>query len=247
MLEVDEHRQDEIGAVEEPSDRHLDAGGELLQLEHLDLGGPALLVVLQHRDDVEAVLLLADERQDLLVLRPAARLHHVAAGVLPDERRGRVERGELPARQGRHAGGLHLLLTEIAVHLEPVGVARAADDRLPFLAQLLDQRPELAVVEHDDVGPVLEVLPAIHLLDEAVADVAVRLRHDVVLDLEAFLLHLPGEVVDEGELGDEQEACDGGFRGFLRCVRRCCGLGDLLDVVVLLVVVLHALSLSRKR
>jgi hypothetical protein len=62
VLEVDQGREDEVLAVEEGADGDLDAGDELLDLEALDLGAPSLLVVLQHRDQVAAVLLLADER-----------------------------------------------------------------------------------------------------------------------------------------------------------------------------------------
>src|SRR4030095_10473242 len=43
VLEVDQHRRQELLAVEERADGHLDPGGELLQLKAADLRPPALL------------------------------------------------------------------------------------------------------------------------------------------------------------------------------------------------------------
>ena len=91
VLEVHEDGLEELLPIEESADRHFHAGGVLLQLEVLDLAAPAVFVVLQHGEDVQAVLLLSHEGENLLVLRPAAGLHDVAPGVCCDERDGRVE------------------------------------------------------------------------------------------------------------------------------------------------------------
>jgi hypothetical protein len=126
-------------------------------------------------------------------------------GVLRDEVDGGVEALEVPLREDRHTRGLHLLLAEVAVLLEAVGVRRAPHDRLPLLAELLGQRAVVGVVEDDDVRPVLVLLPRVDLRDEPVADVLVRLRLDVVLRLVPFLDDFPGEIVDEPHAGDEEE------------------------------------------
>ena len=61
VLEIDADRVHELAPVEERTGRDLDPEHAPLELEALHLVGPGALVVLQHLDDVAAVLLLADE------------------------------------------------------------------------------------------------------------------------------------------------------------------------------------------
>jgi hypothetical protein len=210
VFEVDEGGQDEVGSVEEGSHGDLDAGDVLLDLEALDLGGPALAVAFEEGEEVASVVLLAHEGEDLFVLGAAAGLDDVAVGVGAEEGGGLVERREVPARERRHPGGLHLGLAEVAVVFEAVGGAGAADDGLAFAAEFLGGLSEVGVVEDDDVGPVLVVLPGVDLFEQAVGDVLVGAGEDGVADGVAFLEDLEGEVVDEAEAGDEEEFRGGG-------------------------------------
>ena len=73
---------DELLAVEEGTDRDLDAGDAALQLELLDLIGEGSLVGLQDAHHVLAVFLVADEEAPLDVARRARRLDDVALRVL---------------------------------------------------------------------------------------------------------------------------------------------------------------------
>src|SRR3989442_9983882 len=136
VLEVDVDRQDEFLAIEECARRDLDTDDAPLQLKRLDAVGPGTLVVLEHLNDVFAVLVFAHEQELLDVLRLAARLDDVAVGVRAHVRERVVERVEVLLRDDRDAGLLELLLSERAVVLELVGVGAAAHHELAGLPQL---------------------------------------------------------------------------------------------------------------
>ena len=103
VLEVDADRRDELPAVEERAGRDLHAHDPALQLELPDPVRPGALVVLEHLDHVLAVLLLADEKQPLQVLRLAARLDDVAVRIRAHERDRVVEGREVLLRDDRDA------------------------------------------------------------------------------------------------------------------------------------------------
>src|SRR6267143_2978063 len=131
--------------------------------------------MLQYLLDVLPVLLLPDEEELLFVLRVPAGLDHVSFGVLLHEIDRLVERGEVPALERLDARVLQLVLPELSLVLQPVGVDGSSDDGFALAPQLFSQLPVADVVEDYDLRPVLERLPFIDLLDETVSDVLLGL------------------------------------------------------------------------
>src|SRR5712692_5713881 len=168
--------------------------------------------MLQDLLDVLAVLLLPDEKQLLLVLRVAARLNHVPLGVLLHELYRLVERYEVPARESVDAGVLQLVLPELPLVLQPLGVDGASHDGFALAPQLLRKLPVTDVVEDDYLRPVLERFPFIDLLDEAVSHILLVLTLREHFHLVSSLRQLPGQVGRERLYGDEKESSHWGTR-----------------------------------
>ena len=137
VLEIHIDRINEILAVEEAAHGHFDAHHAPLQLKNLDLVRERLFVRLQHADHVLPVFFLADKQAALHVLRLAARLDHVAAGILHHVLDRIVKRNEFAVGNNIHAGLFEFFLAERAVVLQPVGIRRPADHFLALLCAAL--------------------------------------------------------------------------------------------------------------
>ncbi len=129
MLEVHVYRQHELFPVEEAARRHFDTHDAALQLKRFHAVCPGALVVLEHLDDVFAVLIFAHEQQLLQVLRLPARLDDVAVGIGAHEGDGFVEGVKVLLRNDRHAGLLELLLAERAIVSSVLGTNPSAISR----------------------------------------------------------------------------------------------------------------------
>ena len=93
---------------------------------------------------------------------------------------------------------LSCFLAEGAIVFEAVGVGGAADNGLAAGAEGLGFLALAeGVVEDDDVGPLGVFFPVFGFGDEAVGDVALFFRLDVVADVVAFFENLPGDVADK--------------------------------------------------
>src|SRR5262249_3226282 len=110
---------------------------------------------------VLAILFLADEKQAFHVLGFTTRLDDVAVRTRADELNRFIEGSEVFLRNNSDAGLAQLLLAELAIVLEAIGVGRAADDELAALPQPLRLRAlSEDVVENDYVSPV-DIAPPI--------------------------------------------------------------------------------------
>ena len=158
-------------------------------------------------DHVQTVVLLPDEQQPLDVLGLAARFDDVSRRMRLDVLDRGIEVSELLERDDRDPVFLQLLLAKSAVVLEPVRVGCAADNVLACRAQGggFFALPE-NVVEDNDIGPVDFRLPVIDFWNEAVADIALGFAVDVIANLVAFAVNLPGDIADECVQRDEEKA-----------------------------------------
>ena len=193
-------------AIEKRADGDFHSGDAALELKDFDLVGERFFVRFEHADHILAVVLFADEQAALHVLRFAARLDHVARGILHHVVHGVVEGEEFGVGDDVDAGFFQLFLAEGAIVLEAIRVGRAADHLFAGFAQrfglfALAER----IVEDDDVGPVGVLFPVLGLGDEAVADVFFLFVSDEIANLVAFLRNLPGDVADESRERHEQE------------------------------------------
>jgi hypothetical protein len=99
-----------------------------------------------------------------------------------------------------------LFLTEGAIVFEAVGVRRAADDGFAGGAESLGFGALAeSVVEDDDVGPFGVFFPVFGFGDKAIGNVTLFFGFDVVTDVVAFLVNLPGDVTDEARERDEEK------------------------------------------
>src|SRR6266446_2658458 len=98
------------------------------------------------------------------------------------------------------------VLPELSLVLQPVGVDGSSDDGFALAPQLFSQLPVADVVEDYDLRPVLERLPFIDLLDEAVSDVLLVLALREHFHLVSGFRQLPGQVGREGLYRDEEES-----------------------------------------
>ena len=101
--------------------------------KHFDFVAEGLFVGLEHANHVLAVFFFADEQAALDVLRFAAGLDDVAAGIFLDVLDGVVEGLEFSVGNDVDAGFLQLFLAEGAIVFQAVGVFGAADDGLTLL------------------------------------------------------------------------------------------------------------------
>jgi len=206
VFEIDVDRGDEFFAVEESADGDFDAVDAALELENFDFVGEGFFVGLEHTDDVVSVFLFTDEESALDVLGFAAGLNDVAVGIFLDEFDSEVERIKIFVGNDSDAGGFELLLPEGAIVFEAIGVSGAADNGLAAGAKGLGLFALAeSVIEDDDVGPLGVFFPVFGFGDEAVGDVALFFRVDVVADVVAFFENLPGDVTDKARERNKQK------------------------------------------
>ena len=142
--------------------------------------------------------------------------------VVFDDTLGQGEKAQvLRAADDRFAGGtpytrgLEFLLAEGAIVFQAVGVGSAADDRFAGGAEHLGFFALAeSVVENHDVRPFGVFFPVFGFRDEAVGNVALFFRFDVVADVVALFQDLPGDVTDEtGKRNEEKFAFVHVWRG----------------------------------
>jgi hypothetical protein len=131
--------------------------------------------VFQQIDDVTAVLFLAHERKNLVILRLAVGLDDVTLRVFAHELKGGVEGVEVPARQSVDTSPFHFGLAEVAVLFQTVGVLCAAHNETALLSESLASVAKIGIVEDQHVRPVLVLLPAVHFFQEAISDIFIVL------------------------------------------------------------------------
>ena len=206
VFEVDVDRRDKFFAVEESADGDFDAGDAALELEDFDFLGEGAFVGFEHSNHVVAVFFFADKQAAFDVLRFAAGLDDVAVGILHHEFDGGIERVKILIRDDIHAGFFQLFLAKGAVVFKAIRVFGAADDGLAGGAESVSFGAlAKSVIENDDVGPLGIAFPILGFGNEAVGDVALFFRFDVVANVVAFLENLPGDVTDETGEGDKEK------------------------------------------
>src|SRR5215472_15850987 len=215
VLEIDVDGIDEVFAVEKGAYRHFHADHEPLELENLDFVGKSSFVGFQHANDVLAVVFFSDEKAAFDVLRFAAGFDDVTAGILRDVLDGVVEGFKFAVGNDIDARLFQFFLAKRAVIFEFVAVGSTADYQFSASAQRLRLFAlTQGVVEDDDVGPLLVLLPILGLRDEAVGDIAFLLVGDKIADFVALLGHLPGDVADQAGERYKQEIL------FVHCASR---------------------------